>query len=188
MSTNRSQRSENFSSFISVGLVNQAQSSGNYYFRVDRRSPLGNPYSSPELWQTDCDAYRAWLVECLKLSNTSVTVSNTNCTVVDPSPIAQEFGVTTVINSNQIKRKFNNYTGPSVAIIRAEIDRIKEAVVECSEAGETVTSDDSETKKLVYLLCHCKRPFRELGGRESPCHGDVIREVVLNELEAEKLI
>eukprot|EP00929_Paragymnodinium_shiwhaense_P069481 TRINITY_DN35037_c0_g1_i2.p1 TRINITY_DN35037_c0_g1~~TRINITY_DN35037_c0_g1_i2.p1 ORF type:complete len:155 (-),score=14.17 TRINITY_DN35037_c0_g1_i2:70-486(-) len=31
----------------------------------------------------------------------------------------------------------------------------------------------------VCLLCHCKRPFKELGGAESPCHAEAIEELLL---------
>ena len=37
-----------------------------------------------------------------------------------------------------------------------------------------------ESGEEVCLLCHCKRPFAELGGQESPCHAEALREALLD--------
>ena len=48
---------------VTIGLVGQDKG-----VRVDRRSPLGNPFydRAVDKWQVDCDAYRVWLAAALR--------------------------------------------------------------------------------------------------------------------------
>mmetsp|Transcript_93570 Transcript_93570/g.274036 ORF Transcript_93570/g.274036 Transcript_93570/m.274036 type:complete len:210 (+) Transcript_93570:82-711(+) len=137
-------------SSVSLGLVGSPPCAGTIDVRVDRQSVLGNPFY--DAWPVE-----KWLEDCeayrdfLEAALTGVS-----------EPLAVVADAIATCRSVTVHRRWRQHP-PAVEEVQSEISRLSALL--CS--GHS-----------LRLLCHCARPFRELGGRQSPCHAEIIAHVL----------
>lgn len=137
-----------------IGLVGDSPEEGWLDIQVDRSSVLGNPFydaKPPWKWLTDCVAYRRYLEHVLEAGPAAPADSSR----IIAAEVARDFGVR--VSGKWAQRP------PLVGKVREELLQMRQ---EWRSGGR------------LRLLCHCARPFRELGGQFSPCHADAIADFV----------
>eukprot|EP00411_Alexandrium_monilatum_P090385 CAMPEP_0175746274 /NCGR_PEP_ID=MMETSP0097-20121207/58505_1 /TAXON_ID=311494 /ORGANISM="Alexandrium monilatum, Strain CCMP3105" /LENGTH=203 /DNA_ID=CAMNT_0017054703 /DNA_START=38 /DNA_END=646 /DNA_ORIENTATION=- len=135
---------------VSFGLVGSPARAGTVDVRVDRQSVLGNPFY--DAWPVEM-----WFEDCEAYRDfvTAALAGGGEPLAACADAIAARRGVT-------VHRRWRQHP-PVATELQAEVDRLSAVLI----AGRD-----------LRLLCHCARPFRELGGRHSPCHAEVIADVL----------
>eukprot|EP00927_Polykrikos_kofoidii_P064923 TRINITY_DN60730_c0_g1_i1.p1 TRINITY_DN60730_c0_g1~~TRINITY_DN60730_c0_g1_i1.p1 ORF type:complete len:429 (-),score=37.77 TRINITY_DN60730_c0_g1_i1:339-1625(-) len=137
---------------VVLGLVGIPRAdAGSLDVVVDRSSVLGNPFYDAwpvAKWSDDCLAYKRYLTLAVAADNS----------ISDSAPLLECAKAASEQLKVQISDRWRRRP-PLARDVRAEIEHLRIAL---------------RQGRVIRLLCHCARPFKELNGQYSPCHAESI--------------